>query len=360
MELLYKPNADEALRRWEAFWQGEMLDRPPVIFHALHKPNFEEVPGRGQLLGWEGDFAQAFEIMDRRLSYGEYPGEGFPAHAPCLGPDQIAGFLGCPIVLNEASGDTSWVEPCVQDWRSKLPLRLDPENRYWQQMLAFCEYLGPRAKGRFLLGQLDLHGNLDGLGAMRGYERMCLDLADTPEVVDEAVEEICALFPEIYDGVYNAAGMGEVGYTTSWGGLVAPGKTTMLQCDFSAVMSPSMFNRWVLPCLEAETSFLDHSAYHLDGPDALCHVPSLLSLERLHVIQWVIGAGLIDARPITTWIELYQKFQAAGKACQISSWSLDEIKAVHKQLKPNLVQYIVSVGSVAEAEAFLQWLMDNS
>ncbi|NLO74317.1 MAG: hypothetical protein GX100_09465 [candidate division WS1 bacterium] len=359
MELLYKPDAEEACQRWEAFWQGEMIDRPPVVFGGLRRPDAEDIPGPSQLLGFDGDFARAFEIVDRRLSGGLFLAETFPCHPPSLGPDQVAGFLGCKIGLNEASGDTSWVEPCVEDWESALPLTLDPENRYWKHILEFCAYLRPRARGRFLLGHLDLHGNLDGLGAMRGYERLCMDLVDAPELIDRAVEQICALFPEIYDAVYEAAGMAEVGYTTSWGALVAPGKTNMLQCDFSAMMSPAMFNRWVMPCLEVESQVLDHSAYHLDGPEALCHVPSLLSLPRVHVMQWVIGAGLQESRPITTWIELYQQFQAAGKACQIPG-SIEELKVVHKQLKPNLVQYITWVNNVAEAEDFLKWLQENS
>lgn len=358
MELLYKPNADEALQRWEAFWQGEMLDRPPVLL-TLRKPGTENVPGISQLLAFEDDFDLIVETVNNALAATDFLGEAFPAFSPCLGPDQLAGFLGCEIKTNPASGDTSWVEPCVKDWNQALPLKLESENPYWRRILEVCEYVRPHAKGKFLMGHLDLHGNMDGLAAMRGFERMCLDMVDTPELVDEAVTQICELFPQVYDAVYYAAGMDEQGYTTSWGGLVAPGRHVMIQCDFAALMSPGMFNRWVMPCLERETEFLDHSCYHLDGPDALCHVPSLLSLPRLHVIQWVIGAGLVDSRPITTWIELYQQFQAAGKACQIHG-TVEELKVVHRQLKPNLVQYGASVASVEEAEGFLEWLVENS
>ena len=34
MELQYKPDIDEALGRFEAWWQGEIVDRPPVTIHV--------------------------------------------------------------------------------------------------------------------------------------------------------------------------------------------------------------------------------------------------------------------------------------------------------------------------------------
>jgi len=359
MELLYKPNADEALRRWDAFWAGDMLDRPPVCHTALRREGTGPLPPLHQLTGFDWNFAGIAEDIEANLAALYFVAESFPGFGPSLGPDQFAGYLGCRIRLNEASGDTSWVELCVKDWASALPVHLDPSNRYWKQMLEFCAYLRPRAAGKFLVGVQDLHSNMDALAAMRGYEQMCLDMVDVPELIDEAVTQVRAIYPAVYDGFYEAAGLGEVGYTAPWAALVAPGKGNMVQCDFSALMSPRMFNRWVMPCLEDETSYLDHCAYHLDGPDALCHVPSLMTLAGLHVMQWTIGDGLIDSRPPSTWIELYQQFQAAGKACQIGG-PVEMLKEIHPQLKPNLIHYVVEARSVAEVEEFLQWLVENS
>ena len=39
---------------------------------------------------------------------------------------------------------------------------------------------------------------------------------------------------------------------------------------------------------------LDHSLYHLDGPDAIKHVPALMELEKLDALQWTCGAGQPD------------------------------------------------------------------
>jgi len=361
MELLYKPDADEALQRLAAFWHGDLLDRPPVIAACTKQGATPPPRGHAQLDGLDGDFARAVEIFEAQAEATYYAAECFPTFVPSFGPDQFAAFLGGEIVVSPDSRHTSWVLPFVDDWTQALPLRLDENNRYWRQMLDFCTYLGKAAEGKYLVSTLDTHSNLDALGAMRGYQRLCLDMADQPEVIDQAVAQIKALYAPVYDAIYEAAQMGKVGWTTSWLGAVGPGKGGCVQCDFAALMPPRMFDRWVMPCLEAETAFLDHSIYHLDGPDALPHVPSLLSLPHLHGIQWVPGTGQeAEGRPMYTWVELLQQIQAAGKSVYAYG-PAEALQTLHRQLKPNLVIYNVSgLQTEKEIEDFLTWLARNS
>jgi hypothetical protein len=55
------------------------------------------------------------------------------------------------------------------------------------------------------------------------------------------------------------------------------------------MISPQMFERFVLPDLLACCEFLDYAFYHLDGKGQLPHLNMLLALERLRGIQWVPG-----------------------------------------------------------------------
>ena len=41
MELLYKPDFEEAARRWQAFWAGELLDRHPTVI-TVRRPGSPE------------------------------------------------------------------------------------------------------------------------------------------------------------------------------------------------------------------------------------------------------------------------------------------------------------------------------
>lgn len=356
MDLLYKPDADDALRRLNAFWHKELLDRPPVLA-VCPKAGETIPPGPGQLGGFDGNFAAAVAQFETMAECTYWGAEAFPTLGPSVGPDQFAAFLGGNIVISPDSADTSWVEPFVDDWSQALPLRLDPDNRYWKHILAYMDYAGKAAVGKFLVATLDTHSNMDALGAMRGYQRLCLDMLDCPQVIDEAVEQVRRLYAPIYNAVYEAAGMDRVGWTTSWLGVVGPGKGTCVQCDFAALMSPAQFDRWVMPCLEDETAFLDHAIYHLDGPDAICHLPSLLSLPDLHGIQWVPGAGLeAEGRPMYTWVELLQQVQAAGKSVYCYG-PAEALQTLHKQLKPNLVFYnLQGAKTPQEIDNFCRWL----
>lgn len=78
---------------------------------------------------------------------------------------------------------------------------------------------------------------------------------------------------------------------TSWLPLVSSGRYGIPCNDFSGMISNEMFNELFLDGIRNECSFLDHSIYHLDGPSALRHIDSLLSITELDAIPLVPGAG---------------------------------------------------------------------
>ena len=89
-----------------------------------------------------------------------------------------------------------------------------------------------------------------------------------------------------------------------------------MQCDASALISPEQFRRFALPSLRKQVRRLDHSIYHLDGPDAIRHVPAIMELERLDALQWTCGAGQPDGA-CPRWYEIYDQVAAANKGLWI-------------------------------------------
>lgn len=87
-----------------------------------------------------------------------------------------------------------------------------------------------------------------------------------------------------------------------------------LQCDFSCMISPEMFRRWVLPTLEEEAEIVKHVVYHWDGPGALVHTEDLISSKGLHALGYVPGEGNGDP---ADYIDLYKKLQKGGKAVHV-------------------------------------------
>jgi 5-methyltetrahydrofolate--homocysteine methyltransferase len=159
----------------------------------------------------------------------------------------------------------------------------------------------------------DLGGNLDILASLRTTEQLLLDLCDAPDEVERLVGEITRLWIRYYDELYaiiQKAGRG----TTPWAAIWSPGRCYMLQSDFAYMISPQMFERFVLPDLAACCDILDDGFYHLDGKGEIPHLDMLLSLKRLRGIQWIPGDG---APPPEKWLPLLQRIRQGGKLCQL-------------------------------------------
>jgi hypothetical protein len=145
--------------------------------------------------------------------------------------------------------------------------------------------------------------------------------------------------------------------TTSWIDAYCEGRYNVIQCDFICMLSPRQARRFVIPALEEEANFWDHTIFHYDGPAALAHLDDILAIRGIDVIQWVPGAG----QPRTVeWMDLLKKIQQAGKGLWLYDWTVEEIQAVYKDLRPEGLWFSVRVGSEREADQLLNWFRRNT
>jgi len=112
------------------------------------------------------------------------------------------------------------------------------------------------------------------------------------------------------------------------------------------MISNEMFREFFLPGIVKECRQVDASIYHLDGPNALRHLDSLLEIPELNAIQWVYGAGRGRA---TDWIPVYQRCQAAGKGIQLLI-EPDELETIIEHLRPEGVWLAIYVPHAQAAE----------
>lgn len=108
--------------------------------------------------------------------------------------------------------------------------------------------------------------------------------------------------------------------------------------DFSCMVSPADYEKYIVPGIEMEMDFLEASMYHLDGPGALRHLDRILQFEKLGGVQWVYGAGQPSARH---WIDVLQKIQAAGKCIQVTC-TPEDVVPICQALKPEGVHLILT------------------
>jgi 5-methyltetrahydrofolate--homocysteine methyltransferase len=157
-------------------------------------------------------------------------------------------------------------------------------------------------------------GNMDILASLRGSEELLYDLYDCPEIVEEKLQQITKEWLNNYDEEAERLRKKGRGFLP-WAPVYSPSRTTyMLQCDFSYMISPDMFERFVMPDLKACCGRIDIPFYHLDGKGQVPHLDLLLSLRDLKGVQWIPGAGQPQANE---WPDLLKRIRKAGKFVQV-------------------------------------------
>jgi hypothetical protein len=310
MDLENKPDSDAAMRRIEAWFRGELLDRAPVRFMA-HNAFLDT---GADLAGLSAEERRARWMdpeyqLDRFLSSIEgrrFHAETFPVFWPNLGPDVYAAFYGAPLHFGEV---TSWSTPIVRDWGDLDAVRFDRNNEYFRKIDELTRYALERCAGRFMVGYTDLHPGLDCAAAWRDPQQLCIDMIDHPEQVARLAELAIGDFEAIYDhfdALLKAAGQ----LSVSWMGIPSFGRMHIPSCDFSNLISPAMFREYGLPILQREVRTMTHNIFHVDGKRVARHLDAILSVPEVHAIQWVQGVG--DDQPIMQWVPFITRVQARG------------------------------------------------
>jgi hypothetical protein len=301
-----------------------------------------------------GDIDKLLERELDRIKGIYYAGDSIPQYWLSFGPDEIAAYCGGKLKWNENSNiNTNWSEPFVDDWATALPLKLQADNPLWQRMLEFYRRAANVFSGRVLLMPLDFHTNMDLLLSIRGAERLCMDTMDSPELIDRAMLDARSIFHKVWTAVLEAGRMKQFGY--AFDGYSPDESVSVLACDFSCMISPDMFRRWVKPAIEDEASVVDHVIYHWDGPRALIHFNDLMSIKKIHTISYVPD----PFENHTRYIDLYKRVQKAGKSESVIG-TVDEIKFMHTELDPAKTMYNPWVNSVKEMDDLLVWFVKNT
>lgn len=332
-----------------AAWWAHELDRPLVqVTGVAYEPDVD-YPAVPHFLTNAESGITAAELADQLwtlMTAQRFYGDAFPHLFVNYGPGIAAGFMGAQV---HSVPETVWFEPAQELPIDQISLRVDWTNGWWERVSEVTRALVERMGDQVQISHTDLGGNLDILASFRTTQLLLMDLYDAPEHVERLISEITAAWIQYYDALDALIRPGCPG-TSPWAPIWVDGTSYMLQCDFSYMISPRMFERFVIPDLVACCQHLSHGFYHLDGPGQIPHLDLLLSIERLRGIQWVPGDG---NPPQHEWLDLLGRIVDGGKLCQIYLGADSALEIVRHLGGKGFLFSVTDSMTADEAEAFL-------
>jgi hypothetical protein len=343
----YKDNWPEAKDRWTALWEGRYIERPCITVQAPRAKRRESPkPVSGEQKWLDPDFIVRTMLAEFESTY--YGGEAFPSYLLMAG--WIVNTYG---TTPRFPMETIWIEPMTVDWENPPTFEFDWESPWFKKVVAIHKaVLAAAGRDNFLVGRGCLLPGNDLLPLFIGSQEFLMCLNDRPEWARAAILKLAQNQVAVrhYFHKLHAATTefwyGNAGWMPFW----APEPYATTQSDISCMLSPAMFDEFVLPELDLLGREFKWVWYHLDGQSAFQHLPRLLSLPYLKVVQFTPEAATPPNGP--AHLDLYRKIQAAGKIVHIEL-PPQNIEPLARELDPGLICFHTSCNNVQEADELL-------
>lgn len=359
--MYYKEDWEKTKERFKGWWKQEIIDRVLIQVVAPKEGWNAEWTKYGSYYGvkisykiikdWANkgyDYGYLLEKAECQIASTYYGGDAVPFFWVNLGPGSLASYLGCPANFTD---DTIWFgPPILNDWESSSKVKFNPQDKLWKITKQLTDLASKEGKDKFLTSFADIGGVMDIIASLREPERLCLDLIEYPDKVKELRDYIVKVWIKCYDELFDIIRENQRG-TLGWLPAWSLGRTYPLQCDFSAMISPKMYEEFVVPEIQTIAWHLDNVIYHLDGPDAVRHLDIILDIPEIDAIQWVPGEG---APPAIHWIPMLRKIQKKKKSLYIYALGPKQVERLISELYPEGLLICTGCDSEEEARLLVQ------
>jgi hypothetical protein len=335
-----------ACERLRAFWAGASLGRPALNIHvrrpAAVAPQYSatEAARKCEDLSpeWHGwAHGPEFDLCDHLA-------EAMPGHHVVWG----SLLTTLPVLAGGDYGYTSesaWIKPLPDVYTRPLPT-FDPAHPVCRQLDACYAAVQAAVGDRgFITPPLMMDG-LTTLAEFRTQEHLCFDLLECPDRVKAWAGALTTMYIEIYEYFYQRYSSGR---SLCFFGPMAEGRSEGVQCDFAVMLSPAMFEEFVLPDLRRVTDYLDYSLYHLDGVAQMRFLDLLQTCPKLNGIQW--NPEHDWGYPSRFYPEL-REIRRRGLCLYVACASVEEAVGVTRELGPDgLFLSLPAFDTAAQADA---------
>lgn len=299
-------------------WWNKTLDRPliqvrlfgadagredPVLPKITKSDYFTYI--EPELFDLNADPALVADRWHWQLCSTRYLGDGYPQIFPNFGPGILSACFG---IDPQNSDTTVWYEHTHKPIR-ETQFAFDPQDKWFRRIVNLIDAARQRCGTDAVIATPDLGGPFDIMATFAGSDKLVLELFDSPEEIRRAAGQIHDAWFDAFGHIDRALGPDKPGYS-SWCAVLSSKPYYIFQCDFAFMLSPELFNEFVMPDLEKSFAKMPRSIYHLDGQPQLKNLPTLFANEHLDGIEWVPGHGSPD---VSHWPDTYKQIQGAGK-----------------------------------------------
>ncbi len=334
------------LRRW--FHSGN--DRPLLGFFldsmyplhryrgsALHMRDGAVQPGDVVVEDYLEDYDRLFRL------HQEAGGDLLWSASPFPGLPWVEASLGCRVVADFATGSTRALPP---DGFADIPFirSFDESNPWVQKMLEFIPKLEAHSRGRYPVGVTLMRGITDLLAALYGGVEAVFRMFESPRQVHECVERLTDYWIRFGQLLLRHVPQFHSGTGVFFYSLWTPGKTIWMQEDAAALLSPALYEEFILRADERICRAFESSVVHLH-PSQFIPVEYFLAMT-VNVIELHFDRGGPTAEEV---LPIHRKILARKPLFVFGDLALRDLDFMIGNLPWKGLAIQMAVSSVAEA-----------
>lgn len=329
-------NDPAKIEKYRAFWNREDAKRPLVGFSFIGWFPLGEFAAHE---AWSQSKYMTPEMLDpealvdehvRMLREGEILDDDI-IRGVC--PMQVAvlflpGVVGCKLRILPES--VLGVEQKLT-WDAALRVRLERESPWFKKYLEFARVLVAKSEGRFPVSHSPDLGPTDLHAVLRGHNESIMDLMEEPEKSAELLRRMGGIFREYTQELWKRLPLFHGGYFDAQYSLWSPGPIIRMQEDATAVYSPDLFRRFVLPVDRELASHFASAFVHLHSTSMFL-LEAFLEIEEIKCFEINNDAS---GPPLQKMVPYFQRVQQAKRPLLIrGSFSPEEIRLLMDSLEP--------------------------